>query len=141
MKKYLCFIFLLFISFMGIVKADNGPSEEYGLVTFMEEPDRNFFDIYELGSVDNNALNGVNYDLTTNTLTIKNLKGSYSLNVDNMGEDFKLNVEGTNDFLAIYVSGGQYKTNITITGKGKLILNKKKMLIMKHQLLVQIKVK
>lgn len=126
MKKYLCFIFLLFISFMGIVKADNGPSEEYGLVTFMEEPDRNFFDIYELGSVDNNALNGVNYDLTTNTLTIKNLKGSYSLNVDNMGEDFKLNVEGTNDFLAIYVSGGQYKTNITITGKGKLILNKEK---------------
>lgn len=126
MKKYLCFMFLLFISFMGIVKADNGPSEEYGSVTFMEEPDRNFFVIYELGSVDNNTLNGVNYDLTTNTLTIKDLKGSYSLNVDNMGEDFKLNVEGINDFLGVYVSGGDYQTNITFTGNGKLILNKEK---------------
>ncbi len=126
MKKYLCFMFLLFVSFMGIVKADNGPSVEYGSLSFMEEPGGNFFDIYELGSVDNNALNGVNYESTTNTLTIKDLKGSYLLLVDNMGEDFKLNAEGTNDFLAIYVSGEEYKTNITITGDGKLILNKEK---------------
>ena len=126
MKKYLCFMFLLFISFMGIVKADNGPSEEYGLVTFIKEPDRDMFNIYDSGSVDNHVLPGVTYELATNTLTITNFKGSYSLNIDNMGEDFKLNIEGTNDFLGVYVLGHDYQTNITITGNGKLILNKEK---------------
>ena len=126
MKKYLLFICLLIISFIGIVKADNGPSEEYGSISLIKEPERDDIYIYDEGTIDNNALEGIKYDIATNTLTISNFKGSYVLVIDYMGEDFKINAVGINDFIGIYVEGYSYKTTVTFTGNGKLILNKDK---------------
>ncbi len=125
MKKYLFFICLLCISFIGIVNAENGPSE-HGSISLIKEPERDYINIYDEGTIDNNALEGITYDIATNTLTISNFKGSYALVIDYMGEDFKINAVGINDFIGIYVEGYSYKTTVTFTGNGKLILNKDK---------------
>ena len=127
MKRYLLIICLLFISFIGVVKAENGPSSENGIISFISfSDDYDSFYIYDSGNITNNDSKGVTYDLSSNTLTIKNFNGNYELNISEMGEDFKINVVGNNDFTGIYVEGYSYKTNMTITGNGTLILNKEK---------------
>ena len=125
MKRYVIFICLLCISFIGIVKADNGPSE-HGSILLIKEPEKDYIYIYDEGTIDNNALEGITYDVATNTLTFSNFKGSYALVIDYMGEDFKIKAAGINDFIGIYVDGYSYKTTVTFTGNGKLILNKDK---------------
>jgi len=133
MKKRLLFLYTILICsiFFGClttnVKAVNGPSSEKGVISFMSfSDDYDSFDIYDSGKITNNDSKGVTYDLSSNTLTIKDFNGNYELTISAMGEDFKLNVVGNNDFLGIYVEGYSYKTNMTITGNGTLILNKEK---------------
>jgi hypothetical protein len=133
MKNKLLFLYAILICsiFFGClttnVKAANGPSSESGVISFMSfSDDYDSFDIYDSGKITNNDSKGVTYDLSSNTLTIKDFNGKYELTVSGMGEDFKLNVVGINDFLGIYVGGYSYKTNITFTGNGTLILNKDK---------------
>lgn len=133
MKNRILFLYAILICsiFFGCfttnVKAANGPSSEKGVISFMSfSDDYDSFDIYEAGKITNNDSKGVTYDLSSNTLTIKDFNGKYELTVSAMGEDFKLNVVGINDFLGIYVEGYSYKTNMTFTGNGTLILNKDK---------------
>lgn len=83
---------------------------------------------YSGGGLDirNDAITGMTYDKTTNTLTIADVhKKSEELFVWYMGNDFKLNVVGENEFGVIYVYNalGFYNTSLNIVGSGTLTVN------------------
>ena len=71
---------------------------------------------------------GISYSAKTNTLTLKDLKkDKLELHIQNMGENFKINLKGTNRLAAISHSGDRkLGAGIRFTGKGKLEINKKK---------------
>ena len=80
-------------------------------------------------AVHNDAVPGASYDLATNTLTITNLNAPDDiLNAWYMGDDFKLRVEGECSFGSISVYNYFYlhSASLSITGTGKLTLNKNK---------------
>ena len=130
MKRKLFMTILLYcffcFGFVSTAYAQNGPSTEDGAIYFLSRSDSESFFIYVDNKITNDETKGITYDLSTNTLTVNNFKGKYYLIIDNMGEDFKLNVLGVNDFVGIYIAGSSYRTNITFIGDGKLILNTEK---------------
>lgn len=132
MKKKILIAFLLMLTVLfGVrttkVLAGNGPSDEYSFITFYnpeaEDSSANK-SIYEPKTVNNDALEGATYDKSTNTLTLNNLKTDLSLAVNEMGENFKINLVGENEipYMIIYGYGG----NVEFTGNGSLTVNKDK---------------
>ena len=92
------------------------------------------------------AVSGATYNLATNTLTIKNLKTTNCLYVKNAGNDFKIQIAGTNEIALIdvwdtgnasvydskkgyYVSvnkNADWGAGVTFSGTGSLFVNKNK---------------
>ena len=108
-------------------KAEQGPADgkHTAEITLVSKDKEDLKFIYLSGIILNTDVKGITYDKTTNTLTFKNVELSkdnthYSLTITNMGEDFKLNVVGTNslDYLSLESIG--YNTGCTITGPGTL---------------------
>lgn len=108
-------------------KAEKGPADgkHTAEITLVSKDKEDLKFIYLSGILLNTDVKGITYDKTTNTLTFKNVELSkdnthYSLTITNMGEDFKLNVVGTNslDYLSLESIG--YNTGCTITGPGTL---------------------
>ena len=77
---------------------------------------------------DNEAVPGVTYDKTTNTLTLDNVKLPDTLTLYYMGDDFKLRVVGECELGYICVNNyfNNYSTSLNITGTGTLSVNKDK---------------
>lgn len=134
MKKKVLIAFLLMLTVLfGVrmtnVLAQNGPSDEYSFIIFYnpeaEDSSANK-SIYEPKTVHNDVLEGVTYDKSTNTLTIENLKTNLSLAVNEMGEDFKINLVGENEIPYIIIYGYGYGGNVEFTGNGSLTVNKDK---------------
>jgi len=68
---------------------------------------------------------GASYDLETNTLTLNNVKSKNAiLGVLGMGDDFKINLVGYNEFAAIMSSGMEWGGSVTLTGSGELVLGR-----------------
>ena len=99
---------------ISMVYAANGPSEEYAVIHFAND-DESYY-VYDTGEFDN-SMPGATYDKSSNTLTISNVKGYY-LWIENMGEDFKIKVDGDNELDFLTVHGGDNETNLHITGFG-----------------------
>ena len=125
MKKYLLFICLLFISFIGIAKADYYPIYDATI---------NIDDNYirdENSNINNNLVPGATYDEESNTLTLNNVSIS-KLTVQDMGESFKLKLIGINTIKSIYVRGDIYSSNqaffhttyLHIIGDGTLVIRR-----------------
>ena len=74
------------------------------------------------GNVNNSALEGVSYDESTNTLNLKNVVTEYGIGFNEMGTDFKINVEGNNSIAHLLGYAGA----LTITGDGTLTINENK---------------
>lgn len=132
MKKKILIAFLLMLTVLfGVrttkVLAGNGPSDEYSFITFYnpeaEDSSANK-SIYEPKTVNNDALEGATYDKSTNTLTLNNLKTDLSLAVNEMGEDFKINLVGENEIPYMIIYGYGYGGNVEFTGNGSLTVNK-----------------
>ncbi len=71
------------------------------------------------------AFKGASYDLTTNTLTLKNVKVPYGIiTTVAMGDDFKIKLIGYNEIGAILSSGDYRGGAITLVGDGELVINK-----------------
>ena len=51
---------------------------------------------------------------------------AYNLVTNVMGDDFKVVVKGENQLRAILIWGDGYGGNLTVSGNGKLIINKNK---------------
>ena len=83
------------------------------------------FDYYN-GTV-TNAIDGLSYDESSNTLTLNNYNQPDSvITVNEMGEDFKIQVNGTNSILQLSVWGFGYGGSCYLKGSGSLTVNEKK---------------
>ena len=135
MKKFLSCILiitLLFTLMVANVYAGNGPmppqTDEYGtwdeayIIFFNQE---GYKDVYRQSTV-KNEMNGAVYNKSTNTLTITNLQTDMSLETNLMGDDFKINVVGTNKIPRISVWGYGYGGSVYFTGTGTLTVNENK---------------
>lgn len=80
------------------------------------------------GEVEDASLEGVSYNLDSNTLTLNNVKlADYSLRTNEMGEDFKIKLVGDNHLGGIF-GYGIGNGSIEFTGEGALTLNENKAL-------------
>ena len=83
------------------------------------------FDYYN-GTV-TNTIDGLSYDENSNTLTLNNYDQPDSvITVNEMGEDFNIQVNGTNSILQLSVWGFGYGGSCYLKGSGSLTVNKKK---------------
>ena len=83
MKRVFIFLSILLISsivFTSSVKAANGPDTTNGIIKFYKDS-LNLL-VYESGTINNNAVGGATYDSESNTLTIKDIKNKYALDVE-----------------------------------------------------------
>lgn len=124
-KKIFVATLLISLAFLcgGIAKvnAQNGPSDQYCYIAFYG--DEQSIKIYEPNKVNNDALAGATYDKASNTLTLNNLTTDLSLEINEMGDDFKINLVGENSIPYISVWGYEYGGSLEITGKGSLTVN------------------
>ena len=112
---------LLEISSLALINMDIGDEED---IVSME-----YATLYPLGSQDPvpEIFKGASYNLKTNTLTLKNVKAKYGyLSMNDMGDDFKINVVGYNELGGIFSSAYTQGGSVTITGNGELVLNRTK---------------
>jgi len=100
------------------VKATNGPSNDYAFICFASMTD--YKEIYQEGEIHNDAMEGVTYDLESNTLTLENVNTTLELGANKMGDDFKIKVVGENNIPMICAYGDNYGGSLTITGDGVL---------------------
>ena len=134
MKKILSCILImtLFITLMvANVFAANGPlpaDKEYemgGRAYIIFYNQEGFKTVYN-ESTAKNEMNGATYNKATNTLTITNLQTDMSLETNLMGDDFKINVVGTNKIPKIAIWGYGYGGSVYFTGTGTLTVNENK---------------
>ncbi len=72
-------------------------------------------------------VSGITYNKKTNTLSLKNFKNSYAfIQINMMGSDFTLKLNGQNELGYVCAYGDSYNGNLTIAGSGSIVLNKKK---------------
>lgn len=101
------------------VLAANGPSNSYNYIKFYK--DGNTKEVLVINTLNNSAQAGATYDKSTNTLTLSNLKdANLSLEVNEMGDDFKLKLVGSNSLKNIVVWGFGYGGSLNIVGSGTL---------------------
>lgn len=85
------------------------------------------YSFYFMGSMGDAKLDGVCYDLATNTLTLDNYnEPSTIIDASEMGSDFKISVNGENHIKAINVLADRYMGSLTITGEGSISINENK---------------
>ena len=85
--------------------------------------DGNFRYLYNVNTDAITTVEGAVYDKSTNTLTLNNYKTGGTIVANEMGDDLKINVEGTNNIQSIKVYGYGYGGSIELTGKGNLTIN------------------
>ena len=116
---------MVFTVFCNIpVKAANGPSDTYAFIVFGNMED--YKEIYSEGEIYNDAMEGVTYDKDTNTLTLDNVNTNLALDINKMGDDFKLKLIGENSIALLDIYGDDYGGNLTITGDGSLTVDTSK---------------
>lgn len=147
MKKAISIILaaLMLVSVLSVTAmASNGPNpdknefeETASIYFFNVVSDGGDIAIFDENVVYNDAVEGAVYDLETNTLTLTDFnylnesnpesnQPKYSLSLEDMGDDFKLNIVGECVLAGISSSTGSYGGSITITGSGKLTVNPNK---------------
>lgn len=126
--KYLSMLFTLALAlvFAGVsasteASADKGPNVSgYAYVAvFSTEDDAGqyVFNPAEPGTVV--TVEGISYNESTNTLTIKDYNG-FAIVTNEMGDDFKVNVEGASNLARMIAWGYGYGGSVTFTGNGTL---------------------
>ncbi len=78
--------------------------------------------VYTGGGVSVETLDGASYDKTTNTLTLNNYHGG-SIDVNLMGNGFRIELIGENSLDFLRAWGAMYGGSVTFTGSGSLKLN------------------
>lgn len=134
MKNKIIVVFLLVLTILFGVKttkvfAGNGPSDVFSFINFYNPDgydDSDTKTIYEPEGAHNDAFEGATYDKESNTLTLNNVKSDLNLSINEMGEDFKINLVGENEIPFIVIYGFEYGGNLEIIGNGSLTVNKDK---------------
>ena len=104
-----------------VLGTNNGPSDVACYVRFENTSVTRY--VYVNKKTNNTIQPGATYDKSTNTLTLNNLQDkSLTLEVNEMGEDFKINLVGTNYLRSIFAWGFGYGGSVNIIGNGRLDL-------------------
>lgn len=83
--------------------------------------------IYNTWDNEFSKVSGVTYDKKTNTLTLsKYVNPDAELRINEMGDDFKLKISGTNEVKSINAEGDTWGCSIEVSGNGTLTVNKKR---------------
>ena len=108
--------------------AANGPStvyEDNAYVMVYPSADEQVFlyagEFMQSMGATEGTVDGAKYDLKTNTLTLKDAN-LYHIDVNVMGDDFKVKLVGDNTLNSFRSWGYYYGGNVTFTGKGSLTL-------------------
>lgn len=134
-KKFLSFLIILcMILAMSVpaYAANNGPSDGENAASYilLYSPDfssQNFIYAHKNKGVETSNVKGVTYDKNSNTLTLNNYRdGNMILDCNEMGEDFKIKLSGSNELNFLCVWGYGYGGSLNIKGTGKLVINKNK---------------
>ena len=117
--------------------ANNGPMDpiQYDdytydvayICTYNPLVEGSYVGIFSEHKANNKAIEGATYDLKTNTLTLKNFRQpKLTIEVNAMGEDFKIKLVGTNKIGALNVWGDGWGGSIQFIGTGNIEINKNK---------------
>jgi len=79
--KYIKYLFLTLILFIGINVYAEGPSSD-GYIETRGDLGRSRISIFKNSTGENNVLDGISYDLSTNTLTLNNYTGVFRYEAD-----------------------------------------------------------
>ena len=134
-----CFILCLMCTIMKVpIHAADGPNADptyscafIGIGTVNSE-DSNAVDemqyLYNVRQPESEiTMQGVTYDKSTNTITLQDYDGKNKAIITNeMGDDLKVNVIGTNHIRQLYAYGYGYGGSVTLTGDGTLLINEDK---------------
>lgn len=110
----------------AISLAGKGPMPVGNLAYITFYNDKDMKTIFNQTASKFDKISGVSYDKSKNTLTLKNVKTTMNIETNVMGDDFKINVVGYNEIGRLSIWGDSYGGNVTITGNGELVINKKK---------------
>ena len=81
--------------------------------------------IYNTWDNEFSKVKGVTYDKKTNTLTLsKYVNPNAELRLNDMGDDFKIKISGTNELKSIEANSGGWGCSIEVSGTGTLTVNK-----------------
>lgn len=128
----LCMVFALAVPAYA---ANNGPNSGENAWSYIQVlyPASNTSEyIYACDNIKANGIetsqvNGITYDKSANTLTLKNFKDKNAvIDCNEMGDDFTVKVSGSNEILYLRTWGYGYGGNLNIKGTGKLTINKNK---------------
>ncbi len=76
------------------------------------------------GEIHNDAIEGAEYDSESNTLTLNDFSHpNLALFLEDMGDDFTLNIKGECKLFCITLSTDDYGANLNVTGDGLLVVN------------------
>lgn len=132
MQKKFLFIVMLSLLFIGtkiVAYAGNGPNPSAIGYPYLVLIDESSVDGDYLYKKDGKAVtvNKASYDKKTNTLTLNNYQNpKIRIIANEMGEDFKIKLVGTNKIAQIYIYGYEYGGSVALTGEGTFYINENK---------------
>lgn len=103
-------------------KDTHGPNTGAGAYPFIQIYDGSQVSTIFSTVENTQTVDGLSYDRNTNTLTMNNYTGG-TISANEMGDDFTINVVGTNNISNLTVWGFGYCGSVKITGNGILNIN------------------
>ncbi len=125
-------VLCMWVGCVMTVQAANGPNsgeDSYAFINFYDDVQNTGHLLYtsENNGGKTEAVKGAAYDKKTNTLTLTNYKQpKVRIQVNEMGDDFKIRLVGENQILCLTVWGYGYGGSVEILGDGTLAVNRDK---------------
>lgn len=108
------------------VYAAMGPSDEANIEVQVQSQN-SFKSVYNAWDTSFEKVAGVTYDKKTNTLTLnKFVNPDAEIFINQMGDNFKIKISGTNEIKSINAEGNKWGCSIEMSGSGTLTINKKR---------------
>lgn len=123
-------VLCMWVGCVMTVQAANGPNTGEGsgaYIIIYNGDGTSTYHLYATGTQKTETVKGADYDKKTNTLTLANYKHpTMSIEVNEMGDDFKIKLVGDNQIKSLIVWGYGYGGSVEILGDGTLTVNKNK---------------
>ena len=123
-------VLCMWVGCVMTVRAASGPNTGENSVAYIiiyNGDGTSTYHLYATGTQKTDTVKGAAYDKKTNTLTLTNYKQpAMSIEVNEMGDDFKIKLVGDNQIKGLTVWGYGYGGSVEVFGDGTLTVNKNK---------------